>query len=508
MTSPVWAEDIYIAQTATGGDTGADCANAHSAFWFNTSGNWGTGAGKISAGDTAHLCGTITSSLTAQDNGSSGNLITIGFESGAKLSQPVCPYSGCLNTNGKNYLVVDGGTNGIIENTNSGTDKTCASTAGIWASGSSNIEIKNLMIQNIYSRNSYSDTAVVGSSNCAYNLTIGIKTDGSNNSIHNCTITQAGTAIQDFYGSGDGNVRIYSNDLSASGHILALGGSGSTATGDFYYYNNYVHNLANWDSAGNNAAHTSAIHAYGDGGSGKITGTVWIYNNRFIGDGASMTGLIYLEGGSAWTDGTGTAKIFNNLIMASQYCTGILQAYVGRNHEIYNNTVIGDGNSSTVGLVVGGSTTGVKIKNNYFGNAGHLVHIYAGETIQSGLEVDYNVYANCSGFNCFWVGSTDTGSFSSYRAAHSTLDVHSVDSLASNGNINSNGTPMANYVGNDLGVSLSGLGYTALNFDIQGNAPLGTRDIGAYEFGGSPAATLNAINGYPINGAYFVGQGQ
>ena len=31
------AEDIYIAQTALGSDTGVDSANAHSVNWFNTS---------------------------------------------------------------------------------------------------------------------------------------------------------------------------------------------------------------------------------------------------------------------------------------------------------------------------------------------------------------------------------------------------------------------------------------------------------------------------------------
>ena len=49
------ASDIYIAQNATGGNTGADCADAHAASWFNSSSNWGSGSGKIGPGTTVHL---------------------------------------------------------------------------------------------------------------------------------------------------------------------------------------------------------------------------------------------------------------------------------------------------------------------------------------------------------------------------------------------------------------------------------------------------------------------
>jgi len=114
-------EDFYISQTAQGGDTGLDCANAHSVSWFNMSGNWGTGAGKISAGDTVHLCGTITTSLVAQASGSSGLPINILFETDAKISKAVCGSNGCINTNSKTYITIDGGTNGIIESTTMGT---------------------------------------------------------------------------------------------------------------------------------------------------------------------------------------------------------------------------------------------------------------------------------------------------------------------------------------------------------------------------------------------------
>jgi hypothetical protein len=60
------AKDIYLAQSAAGAATGADCADAQAASFFNSSGNWGSGAAQIGPGTTVHLCGTIAASLTAK----------------------------------------------------------------------------------------------------------------------------------------------------------------------------------------------------------------------------------------------------------------------------------------------------------------------------------------------------------------------------------------------------------------------------------------------------------
>jgi hypothetical protein len=81
---PCWAEDIYYAQSAAGAATGANCSNAKALSAVS----WGTGAGTIGAGDTLHLCGTITSSLTVGASGTdtTTNAITIKFEDNAKFS--------------------------------------------------------------------------------------------------------------------------------------------------------------------------------------------------------------------------------------------------------------------------------------------------------------------------------------------------------------------------------------------------------------------------------------
>jgi hypothetical protein len=481
------AEDIYVSQASAGGDTGADCGNAHSVAWFNTLANWGSEVGKIGGGDTVRLCGTITSSLVVQTSGSAGNPITIRFQDGARLTQASCGV-GCLQTNGKTYVVIDGGTNGTIEATNMGTGKAKTQSTAINAMSCSNCEVKNVHIHDMYVRTSNTDVTGVDAT-----IFDAIRFSGSNVSVHDNTIHDVGWAIRNIYATNDTNVRVYNNDISKCAHTYALAASGGVTTaGSFYYYGNYVHDFANWDSSGCAVAHTSAIHAYGIGGS-KITGTLWIYNNRFVGTGSCMTADIFLEGGTdAWTDASGTAKIFNNYITATGYVTGLVQPNKGTNHEIYNNTIIGDGGSSTICLIVGGTSTNVKVMNNFIGSCAFLMNVYATQTVDPGLVLDYNVFSNCSGYNCFWVGSTATGSFATYRTKFPGFDAHSKDSTSTTGGL-INGLPQPGSPVIDAGFNLTSLGISALAQDIAGkNRPLTSPwTIGAYNATTAVTAPVN-----------------
>jgi hypothetical protein len=70
------AETLYISQgggTVSCGSWGSQ--STQSAAWFNTAANWGGGAGEIDPGDTVRFCGTVTTNLTVQASGTSGNNI-------------------------------------------------------------------------------------------------------------------------------------------------------------------------------------------------------------------------------------------------------------------------------------------------------------------------------------------------------------------------------------------------------------------------------------------------
>ena len=92
-----FANDIYIGQNASGSGNGSSCANARAASFFNSGGNWGSGATQIGPGTVVHLCGNITSGLTFQGDGTSGNPVIVDG-TGAT--------AGSGWTVGRNYIVI------------------------------------------------------------------------------------------------------------------------------------------------------------------------------------------------------------------------------------------------------------------------------------------------------------------------------------------------------------------------------------------------------------------
>ena len=86
------ASNVYITQD--GGGNGVCSSNVHNPAWFNNSANWGNSSSQIGPGTTVHLCGTFNapaganSYLRFQGSGTSGNPITLLFETGAIVQAP------------------------------------------------------------------------------------------------------------------------------------------------------------------------------------------------------------------------------------------------------------------------------------------------------------------------------------------------------------------------------------------------------------------------------------
>src|SRR5258708_22403829 len=116
------AKVFYVAQNSSRTTGGASCSDALSVAWFNNSASWGTASHQISAGTTVFLCGAFSGSagqqlLTVRGSGPAGSPITIKFLPGTVLTAPYCAGYGAINMDNLNHVVVDGGTNGIIQNT-------------------------------------------------------------------------------------------------------------------------------------------------------------------------------------------------------------------------------------------------------------------------------------------------------------------------------------------------------------------------------------------------------
>ena len=313
MAAPVAkasASSIYIAQSAAGAANGADCADAFAVAFFNNSANWGGGGNQIGAGTTVHLCGTFTGSagqgafFVFQGSGSSGQVITLKFETGASLQAPYFnSSSGAINLGNNAFITIDGGSNGFIENTLNGTTgKTCPggactneqSTLGIFTTGG-NVEIKNLTIGPMYVRFSGDPAPSPGD----YTLMQCINFAGSNVLIHDNILHDAGWCLQQNY-KNDDNVQIYNNDIYGHDHGYAAAGANFTIQ-NIYFYNNHLHDFNNWDGSG---GHHDGVHGF-NGSGGRIV-NFYSYNNLFNGNqGTTMTAWIFMEGNGGGTPWNG-----------------------------------------------------------------------------------------------------------------------------------------------------------------------------------------------------------
>src|ERR1035437_5101836 len=465
-TIPAMAADSYFGQSSAGANDGSNCANqvALSAVTWT-------------AGNTYHLCGTVTSSIAPNASGTNGNPITIVFEPGAKISKTACGSTGCINLAAKGYIVVDGGTNGIIEATNSGTGLGNGSSIGIYAkSGLNHSEIKNLTINNMYIHNGASDNA-----SGDYNA---IWMDGTNNLIHNIVIKDAMCGIK--IESGSSGNQYYNNTIhNINWGIFESGAHTVNSVTNEQIYGNEIYDFANWD--------TTADYFHHDGiflsGSSAVTDltNVLVYGNYLHGtsssavtcaaspgNGSCMTAYFYIN-----TDSY--VSVFNNLIVANPGDTGPnggwMEFYTDANDSIYNNTIIGgtlSGNSNCLYMYGG---TGFTVKNNVLSNCNNLLWA-ASSTFTS---IDYNVYQTST---ISWrIGSNWYSTLAAWRTAIGG----DANAQATAGSLNLGGTykPQSNstlLIG--TGTNLTSLAITALNSDATGNArpATGAWDIGAYNY--------------------------
>ena len=494
------AGNIYIAQSASGSGNGSSCANAHAYTFFNNSGNWGSGSSQIGPGTTVHLCGIWTGSagqwfLAFQGSGMSGNPITLHFETNAVWQAPYFNSNGAINTSGNNYITIDGGTNGLIQNTLNGSSGkicpggTCSyqqASRVVQASGSSNVTMKNLTIANLYVHSSASDSVVDATQvNCIYdsgtitNLTI------TNNTMHD-----TGWCISLQYAGTSTNVVISGNNIYNMDHGVGIGGPGAgyTLNGVTISGNN-IHDYSNWDTSAD-AYHHDGVHIWGynDNGSDTIK-NVSIYDNTFGGCiGQTTTAHIFMEANAGSTMGS-TVTIFNNTLLDT--CTGtatngFITTGIDSGYQIYNNTAIGAPADTCFAT---SSSPNIVFKNNVASGCGTFMDITTGGGFAAG-GLSNNVYANSNGSNAFVYRGNYSSSFSTWR---SETGQEGNSSYAANPLLNSNGSPQSGSPVIGAGTNLTSLGITGLDSDIVGVARprSGAWDVGAFVYSGAPAPPTN-----------------
>ena len=404
------AEDIYIAQTSQGTGTGSSATTAKAISFFNNSGNWSSpkSNGKIGPGDVVHLVGTFTSALIVQDSGTAGKAITIVFELNAKISMPALPTSGAIVVNAKHYITVDGGSNGLIESTDNGTNlgNKVDSTA-IAANDANYLTVKNLTIRNVYVR-------VAGPEQNGYGSAIqqiGTWTDWT---VQNCNITHCYIAGNGRYTGTCANAVWANNTVTYCNWGFRAGDANSSSrlTGVTAYGNN-ISKFANWDDTVNNSFHHNGFYCWAE--SGGVLRSLTFYNNT-LGPtwGVHTTGGIFLSGDF------GTVLVNNNLFLATTGAddapsNGLLTIWphhgAGTGYRVYNNTFIGGGVGRAIHLIEGNgkSLTTFDIKNNIVVNMGTMVAQFVSGS--ASLVADYNVGYDLTAGQEFSVSSNTSAGF-------------------------------------------------------------------------------------------------
>ena len=515
--------NIYIAQNAAGGNTGADCADAHAASWFNSSANWGSNAGQIGPGTTVSLCGTFNASAGASEylvfhgSGSPGNPITLQCDSN-NTATIQAPYWGgnIIDLAGNGYLTLNGA-NCTIQATANGTGLANQQSSGCGICSSSDVSsttieywtISNLYVHACSGSGSNETTPCPTTNDSSGGNNAGIQVwGGSNDTIAYNTISNVHWGIVFYYGgsaSNSTNVLIHNNTVSGMDHGVILGDQGSNSTITSSNCSSAIHdndfsNMQPWDDNGNNFHH-DGIHAWANNSPGSYYQGVCFYNNYFHGNmGWHPSGLLTSES-------LGNANYyFNNVIgnlTGNTYCAdGLMTHFTGSgsqgSNQIFVNNTIDPGSTPCSNGSSGNDNSGANFGNTQasgtifesnllLSNAQTYVHSDSNSISTS----DYNIYGMQSGANPFY-GSCGSGvSFSTWQGScgfdahgkNTSVTVNADYTLPSGSSAIGAGTtppnmPTAYFTGAPQTFGVSG----ACGTGCLSRPSSGAQDVGAYPY--------------------------
>lgn len=475
--SPAYGTTRYIAQTA-GTFSGGSACNGETAITPATFASTAQ-----SAGDINYLCGAMTfaagaSGLSLDGGGASGNPVQIIFDNGASLKAPYFATAGfAINGNGASYVTINGGTNGVIENTANGTGLTYQNASIYLGNFGNNLQVENLQFLNCY-------VHTLGDANGGGCW--GVDLSGQSNVIigPGNTFTQFDVAVFEDWGSGSAsNLTVQGNSFNLNNQSMEFGFYPAGTFSNVYIYGNTDGDHENWDDAGDDYHH-NFVHWFTNLPGATLNGTLEIYNNKVIGNiGATATSQIFLENNNGGTGGTmGPVYVFNNVFDKTNAnvptSVGIV-APMSSNGYLLNNTIIDAGGTGDDAYnCVNYSSTGWTQKNNIFIGCGSYVYAEA-----SSLTATNNDYYGAASPQWIW-GSTFDTTLASWQSSCS-CDSASIGTNPNltNGNVPNSGSPVIG-----TGVNLTSLGITPLDSDITGNSrgSTGNWTMGAYNASGGP----------------------
>lgn len=506
------ATTIYVSQNGGTFSGGSACngQTAISASTFNST--------TLSVGETVYLCGTITSQLAPKNGGSSGNVVTLQWDTGASVQ--VCNTTAAVNIGGLSYLTLDlGGNSTALECPNNGiglSTQTEAIGIGDAGRGWSHIEIRHGTIGPIFvysgtSNSGFGSVCINGSyapsyshihhltfSGCAYGIQYQIAGNTDSDEFDHNTV---GTSVGSFLWYADGVDATY----TAS--------NGSVHDNDFNY-------SSVWSVPGG-YEHYEVMDIYNrgpDNGAHDAITNFQIYNNYFHGsspNNSGSTAMLEMSWGlnNCGTTSTAEIKIFNNLIVDAGGGEGWSSESGGFFYDqgcdhtvsVYNNTMIGTNNSinscfeTLEGVGAANSVNTWTVKNNICTTmqfAFYNPQSVAPTTFTENYNDFYNILA--SGFGGYMWKNADYYTLASWRS----VTGQDANSITTNPNLSASYVPNTGSPVIGVGTNLTSLGITALDtgapqtFGVTGacgtgclsRPSSGAWDLGAYQSGSAVAA--------------------
>jgi hypothetical protein len=382
------AKVFYVSGSSTRTTGGSSCSDALSTAWFSEASSWGTASHQISAGTTVYLCGVFNGHpgqqlLTVFGSGTAASPIVIKFLPGAVLSAPYWSGNGAIHMDNVSHIIVDGGTNGIIQNTANGTGRAYRqNSVAVHGANCTGCTVQNLIIQNLYVRTSLSDLAATHSVNCVYWHLANYFT------VNHITCHDASWAI-----AGDGNYFTLENsDIYHVDHGVASGAV--VSAGNYSIHNNHFHDFANWDSS-TNTYHHDGIHLWGQNGARITSGA--IYNNTFDGDfGVNITAHVFLQDSVSHVSvynnvtSTPTTRTINSIWFGARSTS--LPGGSATGNSAYNNSLNAGGHHSGSALFVQNQMSFTALNNIMAGGSSNI-SIQGGGT-RSSAGINNNIYRN------------------------------------------------------------------------------------------------------------------
>jgi hypothetical protein len=383
------------------------------------------------------------------------------------------------------------GQTGIIEATANGSalaNQDISTQAFYGCNGCHDIEIRNLIVRNLYVHSSLTDgtnsadtgpfvfQCAEGNSGCASGTI----------AVHDSSIHDTGNAIS-IERMNATTLNAYNLDMYHNNWAFENSGDG---TRTLNIHDNHIHDTSNWDTT-QDFFHHNGIHNFMAAGSTDSLALNW-YNNLSDGNWGSCcttTTMIFTE-----DTNPANFNVFNNVCLQYSGNTAPCIQYGATTGVFANNTALGVTTSGNVeAYEVYGS--GITFENNAASGYGQFIVAQAGTTFNA---VDNNQWGTTEGNgNAAWVwNGVSAGTFAAWQSACS-CDSHG-GNPASLG-VSSTGPALSGSVLIGNGVNLTSLGLTALDFSSSVGDTLipiarpasGAWDAGAFEYSTSVSTAVN-----------------